>query len=354
MSQNDFPQWLRSLDPAPAQWGGCTVWRARLPLWRLRGNTGQISGVPANPRRWSGAQLDSLRQSLRDTPPAKLKEIVLKDNGTFGDWDVPALLEDYPEFDLAACGIAVESGDSGTEAEPSEDDFSQAVVDTAPPVTEPGDLFALGEHLLMCGDATSGEAIGFLAKSGPVDLLMTDPPYNVDYEGGTAAKLKIMNDRMDDTVFIEFLAAAFKAADSVMRKGAAFYLWHASSKAFCVHSAYRDTGTGGAPSGTVQRRCKHDRGQRGKAQRLRGSSDYEARPAYRAAGAQQHAQGRKGFGPFRRIGIHTDSLRAAGAQVPDDGAGPALLRCDNNPLGAAHGPQGGKNELIWKRINRNA
>ena len=154
MSQNNFPQWLRSLNPAPTQWGGCTVWHAKLPLWRLRGNTGQIPGVPANPRRWSGAQLDRLRQSLRETPEllaarallvvpdgdsavvlggnmrlaaakadgyedlpcvifpssapsSELKAIVLKDNGTFGDWDLPALLEDYPEFDLAACGIAV-------------------------------------------------------------------------------------------------------------------------------------------------------------------------------------------------------------------------------------------------------
>lgn len=289
MSTSGLPKWLQGLDPAPFKWGGCGVLRARLPLWRLRGNTGQIQGVPANPRRWSATQLDSLRQSLRDTPellaarallvvphgeqavviggnmrlaaakadgyedlpcivlpadtpPAKLKEIVLKDNGTFGEWNLPALLEDYPEFDLAACGIAVGGGDTGAEAEPSEDDFSQAVADTAPPVTKAGDLFALGDHLLMCADATNGEAVGFLAKAGPVDLLMTDPPYNVDYEGGTAAKLKIMNDRMDDTVFIEFLAAAFKAADSVMRKGAAFYLWHASSKAFCVHSACRDTG----------------------------------------------------------------------------------------------------------------
>ena len=243
MAASELPKWLQGLDTAPFRWGGCGVLRARLPLWRLRGNSGQIPGVPANPRRWSPTQLDGLRQSLRDTPellaarallvvphgdsavviggnmrlaaakadgyedlpcivlpadtpPAKLKEIVLKDNGTFGEWDLPALLEDYPEFDLAACGIAVGGDDTGTEAEPSEDDFSQAVADTAPPVVKTGDLFALGDHLLMCGDATSGEAVGLLAGTEPVDLLMTDPPYNVDYEGGNGRKAQD-NERQD-------------------------------------------------------------------------------------------------------------------------------------------------------------
>lgn len=72
--------------------------------------------------------------------------------------------------------------------------------------------------------------------------MITDPPYNVDYQGGTKDSLKIMNDKMDDDSFRQFLRDAFSTADSVMREGAVFYIWHADSEGFNFRGACRDVG----------------------------------------------------------------------------------------------------------------
>jgi site-specific DNA-methyltransferase (adenine-specific) len=72
------------------------------------------------------------------------------------------------------------------------------------------------------------------------DMLLTDPPYNVDYEGGTKDKLKIKNDSMSDEMFMQFLIDSFITADTVMKKGAVFYIWHADVNGFFFRAACRD------------------------------------------------------------------------------------------------------------------
>lgn len=74
------------------------------------------------------------------------------------------------------------------------------------------------------------------------DLWLTDPPYNVNYEGGTEDKLTIENDNMSDTEFRAFLVGAYKAADSVLKAGAAFYIWHADSEGENFRGAAKDIG----------------------------------------------------------------------------------------------------------------
>ena len=74
------------------------------------------------------------------------------------------------------------------------------------------------------------------------DLLLTDPPYNVDYTGGTKDQLKIRNDKMEDGAFRAFLRDAFEAADAVMRPGAGFYIWHADSEGFNFRAAVKESG----------------------------------------------------------------------------------------------------------------
>lgn len=97
----------------------------------------------------------------------------------------------------------------------------------APPVTQPGDVFQLGRHRLLCGDATDPEAVRTLVRDEKMDLLLTDPPYNVDYTGATAAQMKIKNDSMNSAEFYKFLQNAFASADPALKPGAAFYVWHA-------------------------------------------------------------------------------------------------------------------------------
>jgi site-specific DNA-methyltransferase (adenine-specific) len=108
--------------------------------------------------------------------------------------------------------------------------------------TKLGDIYILGKHRLMCGDSTSITDMEKLVNGQPVDMCLTDPPYNVAYEGGTKEKLTIQNDSMEDGQFRQFLRDAFVAADTVMKAGAVFYIWHADSEGYNFRGACHDTG----------------------------------------------------------------------------------------------------------------
>lgn len=124
-----------------------------------------------------------------------------------------------------------------------EDDFSEEeTIEQPEPIAKLGDVYQLGEHFLMCGDSTDFIAVKKLCGEALMDLLVTDPPYNVAYEGKTEDALTIENDNMDDAKFREFLKDAFACADGVMRPGAAFYIWHADSEGFNFRGACRDIG----------------------------------------------------------------------------------------------------------------
>ena len=105
-----------------------------------------------------------------------------------------------------------------------------------------GDLWVMGDHRLLCGDSTSIDAVKELMGGGLADMLLTDPPYNVAYEGKTKEKMKIQNDAMSDVAFRRFLKDAFQAADGVMKAGAAFYIWHADSEGYNFRGACADVG----------------------------------------------------------------------------------------------------------------
>ena len=108
------------------------------------------------------------------------------------------------------------------------------------PITKPGDIWVLGKHRLMCGDSTSIDHLERLCDGQAVDMWLTDPPYNVAYEGGTG--LTIQNDDMGDEQFRQFLRDAYTAADTVMKPGAVFYIWHADSEGYNFRGAARDAG----------------------------------------------------------------------------------------------------------------
>lgn len=111
-----------------------------------------------------------------------------------------------------------------------EDDFDdEAAIEQPEPIAKLGDVYQLGEHFLMCGDSTDFIAVKKLCGEALMDLLVTDPPYNVAYEGKTEDALTIENDNMDDAKFREFLKAAF-------------YIWHADSEGFNFRGACRDIG----------------------------------------------------------------------------------------------------------------
>ncbi len=97
------------------------------------------------------------------------------------------------------------------------------------PASVTGDLWILGTHRLLVGDATNGDDVARLMAGAAADLVFTDPPYNVDYEGYTEDRLKIRGDRMSDAEFKQFLEAAFRSCRAAVKPGASLYVCHSSS-----------------------------------------------------------------------------------------------------------------------------
>jgi site-specific DNA-methyltransferase (adenine-specific) len=110
------------------------------------------------------------------------------------------------------------------------------------PKTKPGDIYQLGRHRLMCGDSTSIDALEKLCDGQLVDMWLTDPPYNVAYEGKTKDALTIKNDSMGDDQFRQFLRDSYTAADMVMKPGAVFYIWYADVETYNFTGAVKDAG----------------------------------------------------------------------------------------------------------------
>ena len=150
------------------------------------------------------------------------------------DWDFNYLVEELNDLDLSAFDF-----DFGITDELSiavkEDDYE--FVEIEHPKSKLGDIYQLGRHRLMCGDSTILSDVEKLMGGSKADLLVTDPPYNVDYEG-TAGKIK--NDNMSDEKFRTFLTDAFVNAYAVMKSGSPFYIWHADYEGYNFRGACRD------------------------------------------------------------------------------------------------------------------
>ena len=177
-----------------------------------------------------------------DLTEEQIKAFRLADNkvAEIATWDFEKLELELStlEMDMELFGFETYEDDEPQEV--AEDDYEVEVPEE--PKAKYGDIYQLGKHRLMCGDSTSIDDVEKLMNGVEVDLLITDPPYNVNYEGGTKNKLTIMNDKMDNDNFRQFLSDAFTCADSVMKAGAAFYIWHADSEGYNFRGACFDVG----------------------------------------------------------------------------------------------------------------
>ena len=218
------------------------------------------NGVIAGHGRLAAAQKLGMDKvpcvELKDLTDTQRRAYILADNrlAETSEWD-PELLKNElsdlkiegVDFDLELTGFELPEledimgagADGGTEGQTDPDAVPEAQEE---PVSRLGDVWLLGRHRLMCGDSTDAGSVALLMNGSNADLLLTDPPYNVSYEGATKDRLTILNDSMDDEKFRSFLADAFKAADTVMKNGAAFYIWHADSEGYNFRGAVRDTG----------------------------------------------------------------------------------------------------------------
>lgn len=122
------------------------------------------------------------------------------------------------------------------------DDETPPMDTDEPAQSKAGETYQLGEHRLICGDCTDAETLARLMGDAKADLIMTDPPYNVDYTGGGREKLKIANDRMGDANFKEFLTSAFSATFGAAKAGAAYYIFYAQVNSDTFINALRGAG----------------------------------------------------------------------------------------------------------------
>ena len=162
-----------------------------------------------------------------DWPEEKQKEFIIKDNVGFGQYDMEMLANLYDADLLLEWGLDIDFT-SDVDLDPSDDDFEVNLPSES--YVKLGDLIDIGDHRLLCGDATLYEDYVKLTSLELCDAILTDPPYNVNYEGATEEKLKIENDSMEDNDFYIFLTDAFSRAVECVKPGSAFYCWHAESE----------------------------------------------------------------------------------------------------------------------------
>lgn len=251
-------------------------------------NEGQIDGVKRNPREMTEMEFKKLKKSLsrnpdftaiselklykvgeryitiggnmrlramkdlgwqqvigklipNDTPIERLNEYILLDNANFGKWDFDALANEWSADLLADMNIEIPEQAEPTCEEVAEDDNADIEqMKPAEPTSRLGDIYILGEHRLIVGDSTKKEYLDALMQGQLADLLITDPPYNVNYEGSDGKK--IANDKMEDSNFQEFLFSAFSVADRHLKPGGAFYIWHADLEGYNFRTAVKRAG----------------------------------------------------------------------------------------------------------------
>lgn len=186
-------------------------------------------------------------------------------NKITGEWDELKLKDllldlDLGDYDISLTGFEQEDlaelvDNLAVEPEAMDDDFDGEAVleDIVEPKTKLGDVWKLGRHRLMCGDSTSQEDVATLMKGEMADLIITDPPYNVNYgdkadmldtylQKGHRNNSRIKNDNMDNESFYSFMLQIYQSAYEFMHDGAAIYVFHAESTGHIFRQAFLDAG----------------------------------------------------------------------------------------------------------------
>ena len=217
----------------------------------IAGNKSQQAAIAAGIKKvriieTTGDELVAVKRTDLSLDSKEGRELALADNLTTQvnlEWDKVELAEvaaqqgiDLPDWGLDPKDFAP---DPTEQAEVKEDeDFNPDEVKETR--CKSGDIWLLGEHRLLCGDSTHVEDVSRLLGGEMADLWLTDPPYNVAYEGSNG--LTIQNDSMSDDKFRKFLVAAYSAAITNIKEGASFYIWHADVEGYNFRGALRDVG----------------------------------------------------------------------------------------------------------------
>jgi len=186
---------------------------------------------------------------------AKADAYLILDNKLceMSDWDAELLLDMIDNIDASGLDFkdvffeAAEIDDLFNQVH-SKDiiddgfDMEQALEDIDTPITEHGDTWLLGKHILICGDSTNPETYERLLGIEKANLVVTDPPYNINVQGGTKDKLTIQNDHMDSGDFYNFLLKFFNSTYDVMADGASIYVFRADSEGMNFRMTFEESG----------------------------------------------------------------------------------------------------------------
>ena len=197
--------------------------------------------IPTKIVQTDGNTLVVVQRTDLATADKKRQRLAVMDNSAsdLSVFDNDKIRKDFPIEEIKELGVQeVEiSAESPTITEDEVPDAAK--VETR---VKKGDIWQLGEHRLMCGDSTVQTDVERLMAGEKADLLLTDPPYNVAYEGKTKEKLTIQNDKQDDASFLQFLTDCFVCAFSFLKDGASFYIWHADSEGYNFRGALKSAG----------------------------------------------------------------------------------------------------------------
>jgi DNA modification methylase len=178
----------------------------------------------------------------------KEKALNIALNKISGDWDkdkLALLIADLQgaDFDVSFTGFEPAEIDDlfkdTLKDGVKDDDFDVGAELEKPTMTKHGDIWTLGRHRLICGDSTKAETYDLLMGSTKANLVITDPPYNVNYEGSAG---KIKNDNMADEAFYNFLLDAYTQMHSAMADDASIYVFHADTEGLNFRKAFADAG----------------------------------------------------------------------------------------------------------------
>jgi site-specific DNA-methyltransferase (adenine-specific) len=188
-------------------------------------------------------------ENLSEEQVRKLR--ILDNKLNESEWDDDLLRLELEDLDFGDFDV-----DFGLDFEEEEkeiiEDEAPEVDEEAEPICKLGDIWQLGRHRLMCGDSTKQEDVAKLMNGNKADLLITDPPYNVEIVGGNHSESPnerkkkgnktIKNDKMDNDSFYVFLFDAFTNAYNELKDGASFYCWYASKEVVNFHTSIESSG----------------------------------------------------------------------------------------------------------------
>jgi DNA modification methylase len=194
-----------------------------------------------------GEEVIDVRYPSRMLTDEEVKEYAVISNTHAGEFDFEILNDQFGDLDFEDIGFDIHGFDQwkmqqDLEAAKEAVDDDYEIPDEVHPDVVPGDLIEIGDHRLYCGSATEMDAYEKLTDGQLMDLVITDPPYNVDYTGKTKDALKIQNDKKTDDEFYQFLYDFYTAAGAYTKSGGAWYVWHADSEGANFRKAMADAG----------------------------------------------------------------------------------------------------------------